>query len=102
MNATIEAGREQAFQKIMGLDSMPADDSPDYDRWLFDRAFSAGVQEGMEQAAKECDSFLEEIPADRWPPDGLASEVRRLVRNISRAIRALGKDAGKDHGGDKS
>ncbi|MFC4431458.1 hypothetical protein [Cupriavidus respiraculi] len=48
---------QAAFDAIMGDRSMPDQNDPGYDRWLFDRAYAAGMERAaviaMEQAKRQ-------------------------------------------------
>ena len=53
--------QDAAFNKIMGLGAMPPDDSPDYDRWLFDETWQAAIQAERERLLKLAEEIAIEV-----------------------------------------
>jgi len=86
-------GRVDAiFKEIMGAIDMPADESPDYDRWLFDKTWKAARASGMERdmACEEIAKLLENHMTEKgWTDVQKNAAVARFCERGD----ALGVDA---------
>jgi hypothetical protein len=62
----------EAFDRIMGDPSMPAQDDPGYDEWLFRKAVAAG----MERAAKIMNPYDDEDTLGAMNADAIRAEIK--------------------------